>query len=184
MVSGFGEAAVAGMAIAGRLTPVAFGMIFALSGAIGPIIGQNLGARRMDRVRRAFRDSILFCGLVIAGMSLLLFLLRAPIADLFHAQGQTRDLIYLFCGPLSLMFFFNGLIFVANATCNNLGAAFQSTLVNWGRHTLGTLPFAWWGAQIWGAEGVLIGQAAGGILFGLLAIFLAMRVIDRRMATS
>lgn len=184
MVSGFGEAAVAGMAIAGRLTPVAFGMIFALSGAIGPIIGQNLGARRMDRVRRAFRDSILFCGLVIAGMSLLLFLLRAPIADLFHAQGQTRDLIYLFCGPLSLMFFFNGLIFVANATCNNLGAAFQSTLVNWGRHTLGTLPFAWWGAQIWGAEGVLIGQAAGGILFGLLAIFLAIRVIDRRMATS
>ncbi|MFD1808450.1 MATE family efflux transporter [Gemmobacter lanyuensis] len=61
MVAGYGEAAVAGMAIAGRLTPVAFGMIFALSGAIGPIIGQNLGAKRMDRVRRGFWDALLLC---------------------------------------------------------------------------------------------------------------------------
>ena len=102
---------------------------------------------------------------------------------LFHAEGLARDLVYLFCGPLSLLFFFNGLIFVANATCNNLGAAFQSTLVNWGRHTLGTLPFALWGAQHWGAPGVLVGQAAGGILFGLLAVVLALRVIRRRSAT-
>jgi Na+-driven multidrug efflux pump len=183
MVAGFGEAAVAGMAIAGRLTPVAFAMIFALAGAVGPIIGQNLGAGRMDRVKRTFWDAILFCALVITGMSLLLFLLRAPLAELFHAEGVTRDILYLFCGPLSLSFFFNGLIFIANATCNNLGAAFQSTMVNWGRHTLGTLPFAWWGAQVWGPQGVLIGQSFGGVLFGLLAVFLALRVIRRRSAT-
>ena len=184
MVAGFGEAAVTGMAIAGRLTPVAFGMIFALSGAIGPIMGQNLGAGRMDRVRRTLWDAVLFTALVIGAMSALLFVLRGAIADLFQAQGLARDLVFLFCGPLSLLFFFNGLIFVANATCNNLGAAFQSTMVNWGRHTIGTLPFAYWGAQHWGAEGVLIGQAAGGILFGALAVFLALRVIDRRSATQ
>ncbi|SEN70970.1 putative efflux protein, MATE family [Gemmobacter aquatilis] len=183
MVAGYGEAAVAGMAIAGRLTPVAFGMIFALSGAIGPIIGQNMGAGRMDRVRRGFWDAILFAGLVILAMSALLFLCRGLIADLFHAQGLTRDLVYLFCGPLSLLFFFNALIFVANALCNNLGAAFQSTLVNWGRHTLGTVPFALWMAMYWGPQGVLIGQAVGGIVFGILAVFLALRVIDRRAAT-
>ena len=183
MVAGYGEAAVAGMAIAGRLTPVAFGMIFALSGAIGPIIGQNMGAGRIDRVRRGFRDAILFAGLVILAMSALLFLSRGLIADLFHAQGLTRDLVYLFCGPLSLLFFFNALIFVANALCNNLGAAFQSTLVNWGRHTLGTVPFALWLAMYWGPQGVLIGQAVGGIVFGILAVFLALRVIDRRAAT-
>jgi len=60
MVASHGEAAVAGMAIAGRLTPVAFGILFALSGAVGPIFGQNLGAGRMDRVRRTYTDAILF----------------------------------------------------------------------------------------------------------------------------
>ena len=182
MVSGFGEAAVAGMAISGRLTPVALGVIFALSGAIGPIIGQNYGAGRMDRVRRAFLDGIIFTAIVIVLVTVILFALRAPIADLFHAQGLTRDLVYLFCGPLCLLFFFNGAIFVANAACNNLGKPFTSTLINWGRHTVGTVPVAWWFGGIWGAQGVLIGQALGGVIFGLLAVWLALRMIDAQPA--
>jgi len=174
----YGEAAVSGMAIAGRLTPVAFGVIFAMTGAIGPIIGQNVGAGRMDRVRRAFWDALIFTAGVIVVVSGVLFVLRAPIADLFHAEGLTRDLVYLFCGPLALLWVFNGFIFVGNAACNNLGRPFWSTLVNWGRHTIGTVPFALWLGGYWGAQGVLIGQAVGGVIFGLLAIWLALRAID------
>lgn len=175
--SAYGEAAVAGMAIAGRLTPVAFGVIFALSGAIGPIIGQNFGAGRMDRVRRAFLDGLVFTGLVILVVSALLFALRVPIADAFRAEGLTRDLVYLFCGPLALLWFFNGMIFVGNAVCNNLGRPFWSTVVNWGRHTLGTIPLALWLGGHWGAQGVLVGQAIGGVIFGLAAAWLALVAI-------
>jgi putative MATE family efflux protein len=183
-MAGYGEAAVAGMAIAGRLTPVAFGVIFALSGAIGPIIGQNAGAGRMDRVRRAFLDGLLFTGIVIVLISALMFALRGPIADLFNAQGVTRDLVYLFCGPLTLLFFFNGVIFVSNAACNNLGAPFQSTLINWGRNTIGTIPFVIWLGGLYGAQGVLIGQSLGGVLFGVLALWLAYRLIGRASPTD
>lgn len=178
-MAGFGEAAVAGMAIAGRLTPLAFGVIFALSGAIGPIIGQNAGAGRMDRVRRAFRDGLLFAALITLVVSALLFALRAPIADLFRAEGMTRDLVYQFCGPLSLFFFFNGAIFVANAACNNLGRPFQSTLVNWGRQTLGTVPLVALFAASFGAAGVLWGQAVGGVIFAAIAIWQARRAMAR-----
>lgn len=183
MVAGFGEAAVAGMAIAGRLTPVALGVIFAMSGAVGPIIGQNFGAGRIDRVRRAFLDALIFTGIVVAIMTALLFALRAPIADIFHAAGLTRELLYLFCGPLCLLFFFNGAIFVANAACNNLGAPLTSTAINWGRHTLGTVPIALWLGGIWGAGGVLIGQAVGGVVFGALAIWLGLRTIAKAQPT-
>jgi putative MATE family efflux protein len=176
-MAAYGEAAVAGMAITARMTPVAFGVIFALSGAIGPIIGQNYGAGRMDRVRSAFRAGLAFAAAVVAAVSLALFLLRAPIAGLFRAQGTARELVYLFCGPLSLMFFFNGALFVANAACNNLGRPFQSTLVNWGRHTLGTVPFVMLFALWFGAAGVLVGQAVGGVAFAALAIWQAERAI-------
>ena len=175
--STYGEAAVAGMAIAGRLTPVAFGVIFALSGAMGPIIGQNFGAGRMDRVRRAFLDGLIFTGVVIVAVSALLFVLRGPIADLFQAEGLTRGLVFLFCGPLALLWFFNGVIFVSNAVCNNLGRPFWSTVVNWGRHTVGTVPLALWLGGMWGAPGVLVGQALGGVVFGFLAVWLALRAI-------
>ena len=176
-MASFGEEAVAGMAIVARLTPVAFGVIFALSGAIGPIIAQNYGARDSGRVQGAFRDGLLFAGLFTVGMALLLFLLREPIAALFQADGVSRQLVFLFCGPLALLYFFNAVIFVGNAAFNNLGHPYYSTWINWGRHTLGTIPFVAVGAALFGAPGVLIGQAVGGVVFGLIAAWLAVRVI-------
>jgi putative MATE family efflux protein len=175
----YGEQAVAGMAIIARMTPVAFGVILALSGAIGPIIGQNHGAGQYDRVKRAFRDGLLFTGVIVVVISLILFGARAPIAALFNADGISRDLIYLFCGPLALLFFFNGVMFVANAAFNNLGHPYYSTWLNWGRHTLGTIPLVFLGGYWFGAPGVLVGQALGGVIFGLIALWLARGVIGR-----
>ncbi len=178
-MSAFGEDAVAGMAMTGRLVPVAFGVIFALSGAIGPIIGQNYGAGKMDRVRQAFRDGMLFTAGVTVIVATLLFLFRAPIADLFNAQGVARDLVYLFCGPLALMWYFNGVIFITNAGFNNLGHPFRSTMINWGRQTVGTVPFVLLGAQLWGAQGVMIGWAIGGLVFAGVALLLFRRMLRR-----
>ena len=42
-LASFGTEAVAAMAVIGRLTPLAFAVVLALSGAIGPIVGQNFG---------------------------------------------------------------------------------------------------------------------------------------------
>jgi putative MATE family efflux protein len=173
----FGEDAVAGMAVVARMSPLAFATIFALSGAVGPIVGQNYGAGRFDRVRDTLREALLFTALVVGFAALVLFLLRGPIAHLFEADGVALTLIYLFCGPLALAFFFNGAIFVANACFNNLGRPFYSTMLNWGRHTVGTIPFVWVGGMLYGAPGVLIGQAAGGILFGVAAILIVRGVI-------
>jgi putative MATE family efflux protein len=180
----FGEAAVAGMAIVGRLSPLAFGVIFALSGAVGPILGQNYGARDMARVQRGLSAALLFTGIVIVTVSAVLFALRGPIADLFSATGVTRDLVFLFCGPLSLLFFFNGVLFVANATFNNLGHPFYSTFLNWGRNTVGMIPLVFLGSALIGAQGVLIGQALAGVIFGTVAWWLARRVIAETPGTA
>ena len=178
-MAGYGEAAVAGMAVVGRLTPVAFGVVFALSGAVGPILGQNYGAGNMARVRRGFNASVLFVAIVILLVSAILFLTRGLIADLFAAEGLTRELIYLFCGPLSLAFFFPGVLFVANAAFNNLGHPFLSTFTNWGRNAVALIPLVWLGAWAFDAKGVLIGQSVAGVLFGVVAWILALRVISR-----
>lgn len=178
----FGAEAVAGMAIITRTAPIAFAVIFALSGAIGPIIGQNFGARQGARVGRAYRDGLIFAALYTVAVSALLFLLGGAIADLFQAEGLTRRLVYLFCGPLALLFWFNGAIFVSNAACNNLRRPLVSTLVNWGRNTLGTILPVMLLAPAYGAAGVLVGQAVGGILFGVAAIFIARGVIRRQTA--
>jgi hypothetical protein len=49
---------------------------------------------------------------------------------------------------------------------------------NWGRATLGTLPFVWFGAR-YGAEGILAGQALGAVLFGFAAIIVSLRIVNQ-----
>lgn len=178
-MAGYGEEAVAGMAVVGRLVPVAFGVIFALSGAVGPIVGQNFGAGDMARVRRGFVAAIWFVAIVILLVSAILFLSRGAIADLFGAYGLTRDLIYLFCGPLALAFFFPGVLFVSNAVFNNLGKPFLSTYTNWGRNAVALIPLVWIGSALYGAQGVLIGQSLAGVLFGIVAWVMALQTIAR-----
>ncbi|MDE2579593.1 MAG: MATE family efflux transporter [Hyphomicrobiales bacterium] len=187
ILSSFGEQAVAAVAIIDRISPTAFGVLFALTGAIGPIIGQNLGAGQFSRVHRAVSDSFaLTIGYVLTVWAMLYF--AAPfIADLFNAQGETRALVIFFCKYAVVMWVFLGGLFVANAAFNNLGYPFLPTVFNWGRATIGMMIFVPLGAKYYGAEGGLMGVALGSAIFGLAAViacFAVLRRIARRNAAA
>jgi putative MATE family efflux protein len=176
-IAGFGDAAVAGWAIIGRLLPVAFGVIFSLSGAVGPILGQNYGAKLYPRLEQTMRDALIFTTLYVLVVWGLLALFSGQIAGLFGARGEARDLVIFFCTFASASFLFNGALFVSNAAFNNLGFAFYAAILNWGRSTLGVIPFVWIGAQYYGATGVIAGWALGAVVFGIAAVFICFRVI-------
>jgi putative MATE family efflux protein len=178
VVAPFGNEAVSASAIIGRLIPVAFGIIFSLSGAIGPVIGQNFGAQKFDRVRQTLKDGMVFSAIYTLITSGLLFLFRHQIADVFHASGRTTEIVVFFCCFIAVSWAFAGAQFVANAAFNNLGRPTLSTWYNWGKATLGTVPFAMIGAHYWNAEGVLIGTAIGSIVFGIASSITAFRVVD------
>jgi Na+-driven multidrug efflux pump len=110
---------------------------------------------------------------------LLLFLGQDLVVLVFSARGITADLVRLFCNVAAGGFLFVGCLFVANSAFNNLGFPLLSTAFNWGRATLGTLPFVTLGAWLWRAEGVLYGQMAGALVFGLAALLTAFRVVRR-----
>ncbi|KPF66425.1 hypothetical protein IP69_14980 [Bosea sp. AAP35] len=175
----FGDAAVAALAIMDRLVPVAFGVLFALTGAVGPILAQNWGAGRFDRMKNGLTASAVFAIGCVVVSGLALALARGPIVDAFDATGLTRELVMFFCLIAGPMWLFVGLLFVANAAFNNLGMPFQSTLFSWGRATLGTMPLAWLGAQYAGPQGALVGSALGAVAFGVLALVFAYRGIAR-----
>lgn len=178
-IADFGDGYVAGWAVIGRLIPVSFGMIFALSGAIGPIVGQNYGASSFVRVKETLTKALQFCFVYVLVVSLLLFFLRQDIILLFDMKGDAANIIDFFCQYMAIFFIFSGALFVANASFNNLGKAKYSTVLNLGKATLGTMPFVYFGAKWGGIQGVLIGQALGSIAFGLLGIIIAYRLVDK-----
>ena len=178
-IAQFGASAVAGQATIDRVTPVAFGLVYALSGAVGPVVGQNLGARQYERVVGALKASLLFMGLAVTGAWIALALSQSLLIRVFSLDGEAAVLMHAFCSWLAPTFYFLGALFVANASFNNLGRPLWSTGFNWARATLGTIPLAWWGAR-YGPVGVLAGQAAGAAVFGTLAMLAAFRLAHGR----
>ncbi|OZG75168.1 MATE family efflux transporter [Hahella sp. CCB-MM4] len=166
----FGDDAVAGAAIIGRIVPVAFCGLFALSGAVGPIIGQNMGAGDYYRVRHTLGDASKFIAGYVMVVWAILFFLSDFIISSFDASGDARHLINQYCLWIAPGFFFNGLLFVANASFNNTNSAYLATLFNFSRAFLGTIPFVALLSNQFGAVGVLIGEIAGGVMFGTLAM--------------
>ena len=177
-IAEFGDDAVAGWAIVGRMIPVAFGTIFALSGSVGPILSQNYGARLFERVNSTLRDALIFTLIYCLAVWALLALLAPQLVTIFSAEGEAARLIYIFCYLVAASFLFNGALFVANSAFNNLGFPLLATLFNWGRATLGVVPFVI-AAKPYGATGVLVGWGLGGVLFGIFSVITAFVVIRR-----
>ena len=99
------------------------------------------------------------------------------VKDVPHLEA--RDLIIFFCRWQSPLFVFLGAVFIANAAFNTLGKPHLSTMLNWSRATLGTIPLVLAGAWLDGARGALTGHMLGGVLFGILSVWLAYRLIDQ-----
>ncbi len=187
IISVNGPWAIAANAVVDRLSPIAFGALFALSGSVGPILAQNWGAGMFHRMRQVMRDSFLFCTLYVLVSWAILVLLRHQIVAAFALTGPAAEGVLFFCWISGPMWFFTGLLFCANAAFNNLGFPVYSTVFNWGRALLGTVPFAYVGAQYAGYNGALVGITLGTVLFGLGAMLMAMRtigVLERRTVAA
>lgn len=175
----FGDEAVAGNAIISKLQPLAFAGIFALSGAVGPIAGQNLGAGKMARIQAVLQRGLQFILIYCLMACGVLMILKDHIIVWFSAKGDAIIMIQWFCYGLSSIFIFQGATFLTNALFNNLKVAYWATAINFARATLFTMPFVSFGASQAGPMGALWGLYGGSVLISIVGIVLARWKISR-----
>ncbi|CUB02966.1 MATE family efflux transporter [Marinomonas fungiae] len=173
----FGDHAVAGIAIVGRIIPVVFGGLFALSGAVGPILAQNYGARQFQRMHNAMSSAVIYALVYCLFLCTALYLAQDFLVSIFNASEETASLIHFFATYGSFSFFFQSLLFIAIAVFNNLGRPLSSTLLNFGRATLGTWPLIALFGWLMGADGIIVGQAVGSVIFGCIGFVMARRYL-------
>jgi Na+-driven multidrug efflux pump len=169
LISAYGDSAVAAWAVASRLTIVAFGGIFALSGAINGIFAHNFGAGLSDRVRTTYRDALIFCAAYSLVTCAVLIYFNDLIAQSFGLDAVGTDVLRAFTYIGAGAFLFSGALFVSNAAFNNLGKPLRSTLTSWLQDGVCTLPAGLWLTGIYGASGVTYAQALVSALVGALA---------------
>ena len=88
---GENNAALAAFTAASRVETLAVIPLFALSGCIGPLTGQNFGAGRIDRVHAAFRASFLFCIIWSLATAVILAVFGGYLTNAMLPIGDPRD---------------------------------------------------------------------------------------------
>jgi Na+-driven multidrug efflux pump len=73
IIRGFGPAAQAGFGIGARVMQALFLPVVALSFAVSPVVGQNFGGRRADRVRHSVYSAIGIASLMMLVLTLIAF---------------------------------------------------------------------------------------------------------------
>jgi len=177
LMAGFGDGAVAGWAVVSRLTVLAFGGVYALSGAIGGIFGQNYGAGLMPRVRATYRDALVFSAVYTLAAWALLFAARGPVVTVFRLGPDGAAVVDAFVRLAAGGFVFGGALFVANSAFNTLGRPLWSTGFNWARDGLVLVPASWAMARAFAAPGVVYGQAIASVAVGLVAAWVGWRFV-------
>jgi Na+-driven multidrug efflux pump len=129
-------------------------------------------------MRQSFTLALVVTGAYSLVVWLALALAAGWLVGVFRVTGEAAALVRLFCVWLAPLFAFLGAMFVANAAFNVLGRPHYSTLLNWGRATLGTVPFVHVGGALAGAPGVLTAHMLGSIVFGVMAVILCYRLVD------
>jgi len=175
----FGDGAVAGAAIMGRISPLAFAAVFALSSAVGPIIGQNAGAGLYDRVHSTLVNAVSFGAVYVLLVWLGLWLIADFIVRAFSASAEAAELILFYCHWLVPAFVFNGTLFIANASFNNLHHPQWATFFNFSKMALGTIPAVYLGALWYGPRGVMAGEAVSSVVFGVFGLLAALALVKR-----
>ena len=168
LIADYGEAAVAGFGVANRIEAVAAMLMFALSGSIGPFVGQNWGAHLVGRVRQGVNVSYQFClvwGLLIA---VPLFFFGADIAALIDSSEPVIAVAATYLALVPLSYGLWGVLMMASASFNALGKPLPSTVLSFGRMILVYIPLATLLNNTFGYVGIFVATALSNALFGIL----------------
>ena len=175
----FGTDAVAAAAVIGRMTPVAFAGLYGLSGAVGPVASQNMGAKQWHRVRQTLLSSGLFVTLYVVPVAIGMFLLKDLLVSVFDLQDQAADLLRFYCTFIVISYWLFGLQLAANPLFTALRHPGYATISNIARDLCLGIPLVYLGSSWFGAPGVLGGQAIGNMLAGIIAFSVALWLTSR-----
>jgi putative MATE family efflux protein len=121
IIRGFGPAAQAGFGIGARVMQALFLPVVALSFAVSPVVGQNFGGRRADRVRHSVYSAIGIASLMMLMLTLLAFLAPATLIRIFSRDPRVIAFGGEYLRIVSLNFISAGIVFVTSSIFQGIG---------------------------------------------------------------
>jgi len=121
IIRGFGPEAQAGFGVGARVMQALFLPVVALSFAVSPVVGQNFGGRRADRVRHSVYSAIGIASLMMLVLTLIAFLAPATLIRIFSRDPRVIAFGSEYLRIVSLNFVSAGIVFTTSSVFQGIG---------------------------------------------------------------
>ena len=169
MLAQHGEVVVAGFGVATRIEAVAAMLLFALSGSIGPFVGQNWGAKETHRVHQGVRASYQFCLIWGFIMAVPLLFFGPQIAGWIEPSAEVALVAGLYLGIVPLSYGAWGVLMMASASFNALGKPLPSTVLAFTRMFVIYIPLAMVLNHYYGYVGIFVATLTSNLVLACVA---------------
>jgi putative MATE family efflux protein len=136
----FGAAAQAGFGVGMRVMQAMFLPVVALSFAVGPVVGQNFGGRRADRVRHAVFTAIGTASAVMLVLTIVAWLAAPTLIRPFTHDPDVIAFGAEYLTIVSLNFLASGIVFSSSSVFQALGNTIPPLLSTASRLFMFALP--------------------------------------------
>jgi len=171
----YGHGAVAAFGVVSRVEAFAFVVIMGVAVGMGPIIGQNYGAAKFERVHEVLRKAISFSVLWSVFVALVLSVFATKIAGVFSDEPEVIKITALFFVMVSFTYVFGNLVQGWGSAFNAMGYPKRSLMMIVIRLVVVNIPLAFVGAHFYGVIGIFASIAATNLLTGIVFHLMSRR---------
>jgi putative MATE family efflux protein len=136
----FGASAQAGFGIGLRLIQALFLPVVALGFSVGPVAGQNVGARKADRVRTAFLSAVAMAAALMLVSAVVCNLAAARLFSIFSKDPGVIQVGVEYLRIVSWSFVASGVVFVTSSMFQALGNTVPPLITSVSRIVLVAIP--------------------------------------------
>lgn len=174
----FGDAAIAAMMIANRVTQAVYSIMVGFGNGFMPVCGYNFGAKRYRRVRSGYLFSLCVTTVWLAGMAAVIFSFAPSVITLFRgddpeviAIGTTAMRMQCCSMPVLGCFLF------CNTTSQALGYSGRATLLAVSRQGLFFVPVICLMAWLFGLAGIQMAQPVSDMCSLMISVPLTLKLL-------
>ncbi len=173
-----GVKAVASFGVALKIEMFSFTAVMALSSVLAAFVGQNWGAGRFDRMRRAISIGNRFAFMCGLGFFAVFALLGRPLATIFSRDPDVVSSIVLYMCIVPASYFMQGILFMVTGNLNVLNRPYHAAALGIGQAFVLTVPLAYIGRALYGLPGIFAGVAVSYLVAGAVSHKLLWRQVD------
>ncbi|MFW2405256.1 MAG: MATE family efflux transporter [Gammaproteobacteria bacterium] len=165
-IAQFGQEAVAGFGVASRVEGVTLMALMALSAAVTPVVGQNYGALKFDRVQAGvnwcYRFSLIY-GLCVASV---IALASGYIIGAFTENQTAIETAQLHMRIVPISYIALGCAMTVNSAFNAIGKPLPAMFISMTRTILVYAPLAFLFAKLFGIVGIFAAACTANFIAG------------------